>query len=217
MPADETRVDPLRSFKKSGKAQGFLTYSVQYFPLHHSTVVTGTSKGAAPSLAEAKAARKENTLALPVFHVGDLFKPEAFKWEEERLERRKESVRWVTGQREREILECEEKPSMKRRSGILAWNVLSLQSESSFEFASEGRAKGDAHALPLLPRFSDLQVRAVAGDFDNRTSGFGGKPALADMTDSVEGLEEEPVSSYVEASLLSCPLPPPSSLQLTLF
>jgi hypothetical protein len=129
VPADDTRVDPLRSPKKSGKAQGFLTYSVQYFPLHHSAVSTGTAEGVAPSLAETKAARKENTLALPVFHVGGLFKPEAFKWEGERLERRKETVRWVTGQREREILECEEKPTMERRSGILAWNVLSLQSE----------------------------------------------------------------------------------------
>lgn len=76
---------------------------------------------------------------MPVFHLGDLFKPEPFEWEEERLERRKESVRWVTGQREREILECEEKPSMERRSGILAWNVLSLQSESDFVDASEVR------------------------------------------------------------------------------
>lgn len=132
-PTDDMRCDPLRSPKKGSKAQGMLTYSVQFFPLHHSTVVTGTGAGTAPTLAEKKAARLDNPLALPVFHLADKlaerFTPEQFKWEEERLEKRKETVMWVTGQREREILEVEQKPSEERRSGILAFNVLSLQGQ----------------------------------------------------------------------------------------
>ena len=174
-PTDDMRVDPLRPPKKGSKAQGMLTYSVQFFPLHHSAVVD-KSEGGVPTLAEKKAARKADSLALPIFHLStklaETFEPEPFDWEKDRIEKRKETVRWVTGQREREILEIEEKPSEERRSGILAWNVLSLQ---------------------------DLQVRALTGDFKkSETSGAGGKPALAELTANVEGLEEEPVSSYVE-------------------
>jgi hypothetical protein len=40
-------------------------------------------------------------------------------WEEERKQRRQETLAWFSGEREREAMEAEVKPSEKLRSGVL--------------------------------------------------------------------------------------------------
>lgn len=124
-----------------------------------------------------------------------MLEPKPFDWEEERLKRRRESVKWLTGQRKREALEAQELPSKDRRSGILAFNIIQCQGAVDHSLAVD-----TTRSRILARSLSDLEFRAVTGDFARSSRPqAGGRPALAEYHDKPEGEEDDaPVSSYVE-------------------
>lgn len=144
-----------------------------------------------------KEAAETTDFAWPIWHsIKDVvLEPKPFDWEEERLKRRRESVKWLTGQRKREALEAQELPSKNRRSGILAFNIIQCQGS-----VDRSLAVGMTRSRIVSRSVSDLEFRAVAGDFARSSRPqAGGRPALAEYHDKPEGEEDEaPISSYVE-------------------
>lgn len=131
----EERVDALKPEKARHRDRdlGTLSWSVRFFPL--STVSSGVPEAEEVDRMEREREEKASEKARqnttwPIWHSvvkSVTSEVEPFKWEKERLERRKESVKWMTGQRRREMRESEEKPSTARKSGLLVWNILQCQ------------------------------------------------------------------------------------------
>lgn len=122
------RRDDLQPARKGGKAKGTLVWSIQFYPIWTPKSVEPTNEidpGSSPA---------PTNLAWPIFHrvKETVLNPEPFEWEEERLKRRQDSVKWLKGERKMEALQARAKPSRERRSGILAWNIIQCQSQLIF-------------------------------------------------------------------------------------
>lgn len=145
------RRDALQPLRQGGKAKGSLTWSVRFHPVRISYLPFPDASAWADGevrfqvwrkkmeededdqvASEAKPPSKEDNMAWPIWHSAAeaVLKPDPLSWEEERLKRRRESVRWLKGQRKREALEAQEKPSKEKRSGILAWSIVQCQGSS---------------------------------------------------------------------------------------
>nr|XP_019010216.1 uncharacterized protein I206_04684 [Kwoniella pini CBS 10737]OCF48997.1 hypothetical protein I206_04684 [Kwoniella pini CBS 10737] len=100
------------------------------------------------------------------------------KWYANREKKRKETLAWFTGEKERDTLEVQGKPDENLRSGILQFHI---------------------------HQCIDLEVEPLSGTYSSHTasklSSAGGKPALEDLTDRTPNENPEPPSSYCEVHL----------------
>nr|XP_018261000.1 uncharacterized protein I303_06717 [Kwoniella dejecticola CBS 10117]OBR83158.1 hypothetical protein I303_06717 [Kwoniella dejecticola CBS 10117] len=100
------------------------------------------------------------------------------KWYVNREKKRKETLAWFTGEKERDSLEVQGKPDENLRSGILQFHI---------------------------HQCIDLEVEPLSGTYSSHTasklSAAGGKPALEDLTDRTPIENPEPPSSYCEVHL----------------
>ncbi|WWD03589.1 hypothetical protein V865_001643 [Kwoniella europaea PYCC6329] len=100
------------------------------------------------------------------------------KWYKNRQQKRKETLAWFNGEKERDRLEAEEKPDEGYRSGILQFHV---------------------------HQCIDLEVEPLSGTYSSHTtsrnSPAGGKPALESLTDRTPVENPDPPSSYCEVHL----------------
>jgi Ca2+-dependent lipid-binding protein len=122
------------------KVGGTLDWSWGFFPIHKMPSHSGeqadvTEEEFAAEKTGATTGRKGDSEA-----PGLLYKlmrglaPEPFEWEQERRQRRLDSVAWLTGQRAREDVEASLPPTEDYRSGILNFHIhqaTDLQMETS--------------------------------------------------------------------------------------
>ncbi|WWC91590.1 uncharacterized protein L201_006536 [Kwoniella dendrophila CBS 6074] len=100
------------------------------------------------------------------------------KWYKQRENKRKETMAWFTGEKERDNLEVQGKPDSNLKSGILQFHIHQCE---------------------------DLEVEPTSGTYSSHTtsknSPAGGKPALESLTETTSVENPEPPSSYCEVHL----------------
>ena len=101
-------------------------------------------------------------------------------WEKDRAARRRETLAWFTGEKEREEMEAAMRPSEEMRSGVLQFHI---------------------------HQCDDLEIEVLQGTFSSpnrRSHDFspaGGKPALSEVIDRTSAENTEPPSAYCEVHL----------------
>ncbi|WVQ84921.1 hypothetical protein IAT38_007084 [Cryptococcus sp. DSM 104549] len=101
--------------------------------------------------------------------------PDREEWEEEREERRRETVEWLKGEKEREMMEADEGASEERPCGILQFHI---------------------------HQCIDLEIEPTSGTYSSTPrSATGGPPALAHLTERTPTENPDPPSAYCEVHL----------------
>jgi Ca2+-dependent lipid-binding protein len=116
------RQDPLKADRPGMKTSGHLNWSVRFCPLWQMQPEEMMQR--MQSIKEARRRAEPSDLEPPwwlkMIQEIAVDKPD---WENERAERRKETLAWFTGERERDEMEAAVRPSDDLRSGILQFHV----------------------------------------------------------------------------------------------
>ncbi|OCF32225.1 hypothetical protein I316_06139 [Kwoniella heveanensis BCC8398] len=173
------RVDPLTADRPGMRSSGFLDWSVQFHPLWQMPQEETQAK-----ILEARTQRNrdceppEDCTPWWLDMVDKLIDGKEEKWVKERQEKRKETMAWFTGEKERDEIEAGTKPSEDIRSGILQFHI---------------------------HQCIDLEVEPTNGTYSSHTSSArsaaGGKPALASLIDRTPTENPDPPSAYTEVHL----------------
>ena len=112
------RTDPLAANRQGLKTSGTLAWSVQFCPMWQIPEDELEKKIAVPPpVGEPSAYR----LPWWIDWIHDYM--DVPDWEKERARRRRDTLEWFSGERERQKLEAMEAPSAERRSGVLQFHV----------------------------------------------------------------------------------------------
>lgn len=112
------RWDELRADRSGMRVQGVLEWSVRFYPLWQMSEKEMHER-AASEHSERKGEPTKEDMILPSWMKWMESYMDVPNWEEERKQRRQETLAWFSGEREREAMEAEVKPSEKLRSGVL--------------------------------------------------------------------------------------------------
>jgi hypothetical protein len=115
------RTDNLKSDKPGMRVSGLLTWSVRFAPLWQMS-----TQDLQRQLGERDLGGRKGDCTDPQpwwFDWVERIVGERPEWVGEREQRRKETARWFTGERERDEMEVSEKPSEDLRSGVLQFHI----------------------------------------------------------------------------------------------
>ncbi|WVR00367.1 hypothetical protein IAU59_007510 [Kwoniella sp. CBS 9459] len=173
------RCDPLTADRPGMRSSGSLSWSVQFHPLWQMSQEETQAK-----VLQAREQRNsdceppDNRIPWWVEWIDKMVEGKDEKWVQERHEKRKETMAWFTGEKERDELEAGMKPSEDIRSGILQFHI---------------------------HQCIDLEVEPNNGTYSSHTSSSrsaaGGKPALASLIDRTATENPDPPSAYTEVHL----------------
>ena len=185
--------DPLKADQPGMTTAGILDWSVRFCPLWQMPL-------------EEMSRRLEDKRKTQMYEPVNVLQPwwmewigrfveDKPDWESARAERRKETMAWFTGEKERDEMEAAAKPSDDLRSGVLQFHI----------HQCNGNYLPPRWPLSPADTALDLEIESLEGtfssDMNSRKSAASGKPALADVIDRTPAENPHQPSAYCEVHL----------------
>ncbi|KAK8853111.1 hypothetical protein IAR55_003812 [Kwoniella newhampshirensis] len=172
------RYDPLKGDRPGMRSSGTLEWSVQFCPLWQMSPDESAAKIAkSREDKEVNCEPKDQTPPWWMQWIAKIIDGQDEQWVKDRAGKRKETMAWFTGEKEKDQLEADTKPKENLTCGILQFHI---------------------------HQCNDLETEPLSGTYSgshSKRSAAGGPPALAGLVDRTPTENPDPPSAYCEVHL----------------
>ncbi|WWD19525.1 hypothetical protein CI109_103986 [Kwoniella shandongensis] len=172
------RHDELKADRPGMRSSGTLDWSVQFCPVWQMSPEESAAKIAKTrEHRETECEPKDQSTPFWMSWLTKIIDGQDEQWVKNRSDKRKETMAWFTGEKERDVLEADTKPREDLPSGILQFHI---------------------------HQCNDLETEPISGTYSggvSTRSAAGGSPALSKLVDRTPTENPDPPSAYCEVVL----------------